>query len=170
MKYSSDPLLRKLALEAAQYVTTDTGRMHKDDLLDVLCDRMREHDDLQGAVLRKAAQSLMRDLGERRSPRRNRKTGGLYHPDSIIKLGNGIWVWMKNTTPTDMTQWGLISARNTVRTITAAAETQQYIHERTDAFRANPGFASLHPLEQVVFDYQQDTLDDVDWALGHDEL
>ncbi|MFG2924231.1 hypothetical protein ACGFYA_22340 [Streptomyces sp. NPDC048305] len=160
MKYSSDPQLRQLALEAAQHVTTDAGRMHKDDFLDDLCARIHERADLEGAVLKKAAQGLMRDLGERRSPRRNKRTGGMYHPESIIKLGNGIWVWMKHTTPTDMTQWGLISSRNTVRTITAAADTQQYIHERTDAFRSHPGISSLHPLEEAVFHYQQDTLDD----------
>ncbi|MEU8522394.1 hypothetical protein [Streptomyces sp. NPDC048577] len=170
MKYSSDPHLRKLALEAAQYITNDAGRMSKEDLLDDLCARIREREDLEGAVVRKAAQGLMRDLGERRSPRRNKKTGGLYHPESIIKLGNGIWVWMKHTTPTDMTQWGLISSRNTVRTITAAADTQRYIHERTDAFRSNPGFSSLHPLEEAIFAYQQDTLDDGDWDLVHDDL
>lgn len=170
MKYSSDPQLRELALEAAQHVTSDIGRMHKDDVLDDLCRRIREREDLQGAVLKKAAQSLMRDLGERRSPRRNRRTGGLYHPDSIIKLGNGIWVWMRRTTPTDMSQWGLISSRNTVRTITAAAETQQYIFDRTDAFRAHPGISSLHTLEEAVFHYQQGTLDDADWDLDHQDL
>lgn len=170
MKYSADPQLRKLALEAAQHVTTDAGRMHKEDVLDDLCDRIRERDDLDRAIIRKAAQGLMRDLGERRSPRRNRKTGGLYHPDSIIKLGNGIWVWMKRTTPTDLTQWGLISSRNTVRTITAAADTQQYVHERTDAFRTHRGISSLHLLEEAVFHYQQDTLDDTDWDVDHGEL
>ncbi|MCZ0978709.1 hypothetical protein O1L60_04160 [Streptomyces diastatochromogenes] len=170
MKNSSDPQLRKLALEAAQHVTTDVGRMRKDDIVDDLCARIRERDDLEGAVLRKAAQSLMRDLGERRSPRRNRRTGGLYHPESIIKLGNGIWVWMKHTTPTDMTQWGLISSRNTVRSVTADAEKQQYIHERTDAFRLNPGLSSLHPLEEAVFHYRQATLDDADWEADHEDL
>lgn len=55
MKYSSDPQLRQLALEAAQHVTTDAGRMHKDDFLDDLYARIRERDDLEGAVLRKAA-------------------------------------------------------------------------------------------------------------------
>ncbi|WP_282697831.1 hypothetical protein [Streptomyces sp. CC208A] len=170
MKYSSDPHLRKLALEAAQYITNDAGRMHKEDLLDDLCARIRERADLEAAVVRKAALGLMRDLGERRSPRRNRRTGGLYHPDSIIKLGNGIWVWMKHTTPTDMTQWGLISSRNVVRTITAAAETQQYIHERTDAFRSHPGFSSLHPLEEALFQYPQGTLDDADWDADHEDL
>ncbi|MFG2483459.1 hypothetical protein ACGFSI_11970 [Streptomyces virginiae] len=167
MKYSADPQLRQLALEAAQHVTTDAGRMHKEDVLDDLCDRIRERHDLDRAIIRKAAQGLMRDLGERRSPRRNRNTGGLYHPDSIIKLGNGIWVWMKRTTPTDLTQWGLISSRNIVHTITAAADTQQYVHERTDAFRTHSGFSSLHPLEEAVFHYQQDTLDDSDWDVDH---
>ncbi|MFE0207383.1 hypothetical protein [Streptomyces sp. NPDC058985] len=56
MKYSSDPQLRQLALEAAQHVTTDAGRMHKDDFLDDLCARIHERADLEGAVLKKAAQ------------------------------------------------------------------------------------------------------------------
>ncbi|MCX5278348.1 MULTISPECIES: hypothetical protein [Streptomyces] len=170
MKYSADPHLRQLALEAAQHVTTDAGRMHKDDVLDDLCARIREREDLNGAVLRKAAQALMRDLGERRSPRRNRRTGGLYHPESIMKLGNGIWVWMKHTTQTDMSQWGVICARNTIRTMTAGADNQQYVYERTDAFRANPGITTLHPLELSVFHYRQDTLDGTDWDEDHGEL
>ncbi|MFJ7589482.1 hypothetical protein ACIQZO_19300 [Streptomyces sp. NPDC097617] len=170
MKYSSDPELRKLALEAAQYVTNDAGRIHKDDMLDDLCARIREREDLSGAVLRKAAQGLMRDLGERRSPRRNRRSGGLYHPESIMKLGNGIWVWMKRTTHADLSQWGVICARNTIRTMTAGADNQQYVYERTDAFRVNPGITALHSLEESVFHYRQDALDVIDWEEDHDEL
>ena len=170
MKYSADPQLRKLALEAAQHVTNEAGRMQKEDMLDELCARIRAREDLDRAVTRKAAQGLVRDLGERRSPRRNRKTGGLYHPDNIIKLGNGIWVWMKRLTPTDLTQYGLVTSRNIVHTITAAADTQQYVHERTDAFRIHSGIFSLHLLEEAVFHYQQDTLDDdTDWDMDQCE-
>ncbi|WP_369174484.1 hypothetical protein AB5J49_44055 [Streptomyces sp. R28] len=100
----SDPALRKIALEAAQQVTTDIGRIHTDDLYEAICERLRQEKELFEATIHKAAAGMTRDLGERHSPRRHRKTGGLYHPDSILRLGGGIWVSMKDSTPTDTAQ------------------------------------------------------------------
>lgn len=80
----SDPALRKIALEAAEQVTTDTGRIHTDDLYEAICERLLQSNELFEATIQKAAVGMARDLGERRSPRRHRKTGGLYHPDSIL--------------------------------------------------------------------------------------
>lgn len=168
MKRISDPKLRQLALDAAHEATTDIGRMHTNDMLDILCGKLDKHPDLHSVLLRKAAQGALRDLGERRSPRRNRITGGLYHPDSIMKLGHGVWVWMKDATFTDMTAWGRVAAQNTIRTITADGAKQKYVFERTDAFRQNPTFERLAPLEAAVFDYQHVSFDDLDveddWA------
>ncbi|MFD7013925.1 hypothetical protein [Streptomyces sp. NPDC059928] len=161
MIYVSDPALRKIALEAAEQVTTDIGRIHKDDLHEAICERLRQDEKLFEMTVQKAARGMARDLGERRSPRRHRKTGSLYHPASILRLGNGIWVWMKDATPTDMTQWGRLSSRNTVQIITAEAERQQYVLDRTDAFREYPDFERLAPLEESVFHYAQGTLDDL---------
>ncbi|XVV38395.1 hypothetical protein ACQPXT_34650 [Streptomyces sp. CA-100214] len=92
MNFTSDPVLRKIALEAAQQVTTDTGRIYQDELLEALCERLAPRKELLGLVIKKAGQAMMRDLGERHSPRRHRTSDGLYHPKSIMKLGNGIWV------------------------------------------------------------------------------
>ncbi len=161
MNFSSDPVLRKIALEAAQQVTTDIGRIHQDELLDALCERLAPRKELLGLVIKKAGQALMRDLGERYSPRRHRTTNGMYHPESIMKLGNGIWVWMKNSTFTDMTEWGRISARNFVRTATAEAHKQEYVSSRSDAYRQNPHCKQLAPLEETVFGYRQDSFDDL---------
>ncbi|MCW8379810.1 hypothetical protein [Streptomyces justiciae] len=158
---ASNPALRKIALEAAEEVTTDIGRIHTDELYEAICERLRRHPELLDAAVAKCAAGMTRDLGERRSPRRHRKTGGLYHPDSILRLGGGIWVWMKDATPTDTTQWGRLSSRNTVQIITAEAERQRYIIDRMDAFREHPAFQRLAPLEEAVFHYQQGTLDDL---------
>ncbi|EGX58828.1 hypothetical protein SZN_15818 [Streptomyces zinciresistens K42] len=164
MKFTSDPVLRKIALEAAQQVTTDTGRIYQDELLEALCERLAPRKELLGLVIKKAGQAMMRDLGERHSPRRHRTTDGLYHPKSIMKLGNGIWVWMKDSTATDMTEWGRISSRNFVRTATAEAHKQDYVGSRSDAYRENPHCERLSMLEESVFGYQQESFDD----LGYD--
>lgn len=85
----------------------------------------------------------------------------MYHPTSIMKLGNGIWVWMKDSTPTDMTEWGRISSRNFVRTATAEAHKQEYVSSRIDAYRENPHCKRLAPLEETVFGYRQSAFDDL---------
>ncbi|MEN8654406.1 hypothetical protein ABCR94_28365 [Streptomyces sp. 21So2-11] len=161
MRHAFNPALRRIALEAAEQVTTDIGRIHTADFQAALSGRLRENKELYDAAIYKATQAMMRDFGERRSPRRHHKTGGLYHPGSVLKLGNGIWMWMKDATPTDMTQWARLSSRNTVRVISAEAEKQQYALDRTDAFRENPSCERLSQLEEVVFQYRQGTLDDL---------
>ncbi len=160
-----DPALRKIVLAAAEEVTSDIGRIDTADLRSAVCDRLRHDEDLREAANYKAAQAMIRDFGERRSPRRHRKTGGLYHPRSMLKLGKGIWVWMKDATPTDTAQWALVSSRNSVRIISAEADKQQYALDRTDAFRENPSCIRLSHLEETVFHYQQGTLDDLDFDL-----
>ncbi|WP_433549134.1 hypothetical protein ACQPZG_31780 [Streptomyces sp. CA-294286] len=162
MKRKSDPVLRKLILEAAAQVTADNGRISTEDFQVTLSALLRQSEEVHGAaVYDKAAQAMVRDFGESRSPRRHCKTGGLYHPESILRLGNGIWVWMKDATPTDTTQWARVSSRNTVRVISAEAEKQRYALDRTDAFRENPSCERLAQLEEVVFHYQQGSLDDL---------
>ncbi|MFI5744239.1 hypothetical protein ACIA9I_38530 [Streptomyces anulatus] len=152
--------LRSLVLEVARRITTDCGRIHTDELQSELAKELAEHENLLPMALAKGCQGLIRDMGDRHSPRRRRTTGGLYHPDAVLKLGNGIWVWMKDATPTDITQWGRICSRNAIRILTSEAETQQYIADRTDAFRSHPGYERLAPLEEAVFHYQQDTFAD----------
>ncbi|MFJ6071602.1 hypothetical protein ACIQFU_12300 [Streptomyces sp. NPDC093065] len=164
MNFTADPVLRKIALEAAQQVTTDTGRIYQDELLEALCERLAPRKELLGLVIKKAGQAMMRDLGERHSPRRHRTTDGLYHPKSIMKLGNGIWVWMRDSTATDMTEWGRISSRNFVRTATAEAHKQDYVSSRSDAYRQHPHCERLSVLEESVFGYRQDAFDHLNTA------
>ncbi|MCZ4124174.1 hypothetical protein [Streptomyces sp. H39-S7] len=163
MSNDFDARLRKLALEAAEEVTADNGRIHLADLHAALDGRIRQVPELYDAAIYKAAQSVARDFAERRSPRRHRKTGGLYHPESILRLGRGTWAWMKDATPTDMAQWASVSSRNAARVLTAEAEKQQYALDRTDAFRENPAYGRLAQLEEHVFHYRQGTLDDLDF-------
>ena len=164
MIYVSEQALREIALEAAVEVTTEIGRLHKQDFHAAICERLSRQNDphLLAAAIDKAAQAMTRDFGERHNPRRHRRSGGLFHPRSMCKLGGGIWVWMEYATPTDLTEWGRVSSRNTVRTISAEAEKQQYILDRTDAFRAHPYIEQLGPLERAVFRFTQDAFDDVD--------
>lgn len=161
MSHTFDPALRKLALTAAEQVTTDIGRIHTTEFHAALSELLRQNEHLSDAIIYKASQGMIRDFGERRSPRRHRKTGGLYHPMSVVRLGNGIWVWMKDATHADTAQWALIDARNTGRVVSAGREKQTYAHVRTDAFRENPSCERLSQLEENVFHYQQGTLDDL---------
>ncbi|MGZ2361575.1 hypothetical protein LRE75_33670 [Streptomyces sp. 372A] len=152
--------LRTLVLEVARRITTDRGRIHTEELQRELAKELASNKDLLPLALTKGCQGLVRDMGARHSPRRRRTSGGLYHPDSVLKLGNGIWVWMKDATPTDITQWGRICSRNAVHILTSEAENQQYVADRTDAFRDHPEIQRLASLEEAVFHYRQETLDD----------
>lgn len=163
MSNDFDAILRKLALEAAEEVTDVNGRINLGQMHAALGGKMRHIPELYDAAIYKATQSVARDFGEARSPRRHRKTGGLYHPKSVLKLGRGVWAWMKDATPTDMAQWASVSSRNTARVIAAETEKQQYAVDRTDAFRENPTCERLAQLEENVFGYRQGTLDDLDF-------
>ncbi|MCZ4101293.1 MULTISPECIES: hypothetical protein [unclassified Streptomyces] len=144
MSNDFDAVLRKLALEAAEEVTDANGRINLAEFHAALDGRIRQVPELYDGAMYKATQSVARDFAERRSPRRHRKTGGLYHPKSIFRLGRGIWVWMKDATPTDTTQWASVSSRNTVRVIAAEAEKQQYALDRTSPSARTPP-ASVSP-------------------------
>ncbi|MER7728534.1 hypothetical protein [Streptomyces sp. NPDC096323] len=171
MTQIANTALRTLVLEVARRITTDRGRIHTEELQRELAKELAGNEDLLPLALTKGCQGLVRDMGARHSPRRRRTSGGLYHPDSVLKLGNGIWVWMKDATPTDITQWGRICSRNAVHILTAEAENQQYVADRTDAFRDHPGIERLASLEEAVFHYQQDTFDDeLDGVLDTDDL
>jgi hypothetical protein len=80
----------------------------------------------------------------------------MFHPQGILKLGNGIWVWMDRATPTDLLEWGRLSTRNLARVATAEADRQDYVSERLDAFRRHIGLAYLGEMERTVFGYIHD--------------
>lgn len=97
-------------------------------------------------------QGLVRGFGERRSPKL-RQTSSMFHPRRILKLGNGIWVWMDRATVTDLLEWGRQSTKNVTRVKTADADRQSYVNERVDAFRDHAGLTLLGELERIVFGY-----------------
>lgn len=70
----------------------------------------------------------------------------MFHPRRILKLGNGIWVWMDRATVTDLLEWGRQSTKNVARVKTADADRQSYVAERVDAFRGHFGLVLLGDL------------------------
>jgi hypothetical protein len=80
----------------------------------------------------------------------------MFHPQRILPLGSGMWVWMDLATPTDLIEWGRLSTRNLARVETAEADRQSYVDERVDAFRGHTGLVLLGELERIVFGYADD--------------
>ncbi|MER5765649.1 hypothetical protein [Streptomyces sp. NPDC002082] len=155
MSAQSDARLWQIVEEAAAAVTDETGRFRKGDLEDELRTRFA-HEDLEvhvrAAAADKLVQGLVRGFGERRSPKPRRQSG-MFHPEGILKLGNGIWVWMDRATRNDLLEWGRLSTRNLARVATAELDRQRYVAERLDAFREHSGFDFLGELEKTVFGY-----------------
>ncbi|WP_238863396.1 hypothetical protein [Kitasatospora sp. A2-31] len=79
----------------------------------------------------------------------------MFHPEGVLKLGSGVWVWMDLATPTDLLEWGRLSTRNLARVARAEADRQDYVAERLDAFRQHGGLL-LGQLERIVFGYVHD--------------
>lgn len=147
--------LRQIVEQSALALTDTEGRFHKSHLTDAVREQLARVDldpHIQTAALDKLAQSLVTGFGEVRNPRR-RRTGTLFHPQDIVKLGNGTWMWMDRATDSDLLAWSRLSRRNRSRTDLADNEVQDYIDQRVDAFRDHPGLVLLGDLERIVFGY-----------------
>ncbi|MER6398551.1 hypothetical protein ABT263_21230 [Kitasatospora sp. NPDC001603] len=146
--------LWEIVTEAAHAVTDESGRIHKGALEGEVRQRLAATDleaHVQAAALDKLVHGLVRGWGERRSPNPRRKSG-MFHPEGVLKLGSGVWVWMDLATPTDLLEWGRLSTRNLARVARAEADRQDYVAERLDAFRQH-GDLLLGQLERIVFGY-----------------
>lgn len=153
MTSTAEIRLRHIVEQTAVDLTDTDGRFHKHRLTDAVRDRLSRDDldpHIKAAALDKLAQSLVTGFGEHRNPRR-RRTGTLFHPRDIVKLGTGIWVWMDRATDSDLLEWSRLSRRNRVRVDLADAEVQDYVDQRIDAFRTHADVVYLGDLERVVF-------------------
>ncbi|MFJ1707575.1 hypothetical protein [Kitasatospora sp. NPDC088346] len=157
MSVTAELRLWEIVDEAAHAVTDQSGRFRKGDLEAEVRQRLAATDleaHVQAAALDKLVHGLVRGWGERRSPNPRRKSG-MFHPEGVLKLGSGIWVWMDLATPTDLLEWGRLSTRNLARVARAEADRQDYVAERLDAFRQH-GDLLLGQLERIVFGYVHD--------------
>ncbi|MFF2746443.1 hypothetical protein ACFVVA_12955 [Kitasatospora sp. NPDC058048] len=157
MNTSAELRLWEIVEDAARAVTDETGRFRKGDLEVEVHKRISDaglEAPVRSAALDKLVHGLVRGWGERRSPNPRRKSG-MFHPQGILKLGSGIWVWMELATPTDLLEWGRLSTRNLARVARAEADRQDYVAERLDAFRIHSGLL-LGQLERIVFGYVHD--------------
>ncbi|WUH90362.1 hypothetical protein OG900_09775 [Streptomyces sp. NBC_00433] len=155
MTTTADLRLRQIVEQTALALTDAEGRFHKRHLTDAVREQLAHADldpHVHAAALDKLAESLVTGFGEHRNPRR-RRTGTLFHPRDIVKLGNGTWVWMDRATDSDLLAWSRLSRRNRSRTDAADNEVQDYIDQRIDAFRSHPGLELLGDLERIVFGY-----------------
>ncbi|MFB6601334.1 hypothetical protein ACFCXR_15625 [Streptomyces noursei] len=157
MTAPADIRLRSIVEQSAVNLTDDAGRFHKRHLTEAVRDQLAREDldpHIKAAALDKLAQSLVTGFGEHRNPRR-RRTGTLFHPQDVVKLGTGIWVWMDRATDSDLLEWSRLSRRNRARVDLADSEVQDYVDQRIDAFRAHADVVYLGDLERVVFGWDR---------------
>ncbi|MGW3185714.1 hypothetical protein ACWDD9_41240 [Kitasatospora sp. NPDC001119] len=157
MSATAELRLWEIVEESARALTDETGRFRKSDLEAEVHKRVTDAGieiHVWSAAVDKMVRGLVRGFGERRSPNPRRKSG-MFHPQGILKLGDGIWVWMELATPTDLLEWGRLSTRNLSRVAHAEANRQDYVAERLDAFRLHDGLL-LGQLERIVFGYVHD--------------
>ncbi|AIA06660.1 hypothetical protein SAZ_32825 [Streptomyces noursei ZPM] len=153
----ADIRLRSIVEQSAVNLTDEAGRFNKCHLTEAVRDQLAREDldpHIKAAALDKLAQSLVTGFGEHRNPRR-RRTGTLFHPQDIVKLGTGIWVWMDRATDSDLLEWSRLSRRNRARVDLADSEVQDYVDQRIDAFRAHADVVYLGDLERVVFGWDR---------------
>ncbi|MFF2567295.1 hypothetical protein [Streptomyces sp. NPDC058084] len=161
MTTTSDLRLQHIVEKTALALTDTAGRFHKRQLIDAVREQLTADDldpHLRAAALDKLAQSLVTGFGEQRNPRR-RRSNSLFHPQDVIKLGNGIWVWMARATDSDLLEWRRLSRKNRVRVDMADNEVQDYTDERLDAFRAHGDVFYLEDLERAAFGWTEDHAD-----------
>ncbi|MFK0121188.1 hypothetical protein [Streptomyces sp. NPDC090994] len=155
---STDLRLQTIVERSARALTDQDGRFHKRQLTDAVREQLAREDldpHLKSAALDKLAQSLVTGFGEHRNPRR-RRSGTLFDPGDIVKLGTGVWVWMDRATDSDLLEWSRLSRKNRVRVDLADAEVQDYVDQRIDAFRLHTDVIHLGELERVAFGWAAD--------------
>ncbi|MCX4718265.1 hypothetical protein [Streptomyces virginiae] len=158
MTSNTELLLRQLVEETALEITDAEGRFRKRDLVQAVrgkLDHVNLSPDTLAIALDKLADNAVTGFGDQRNPRR-RGPGSFFHPDDILKLGNGVWVWMRRATDSDLVAWRKQSRRNRVHVYAVDDEQEDYAVERLDAFRTNDGIVYLEDLERVVFHWTED--------------
>ncbi|MEV7122865.1 hypothetical protein [Kitasatospora griseola] len=155
MSDTADLRLWQIVEDAAAHVTDQTGRFRRSDLEAELRERLAGEDldvHVRSAAVGKLAGSLVRGFGDRRSPKPRRQIG-MFHPQGILKLGGGVWVWMERATPTDLLEWGRLSTKNLAKVAVAEADRQEYVAERLNGFRLHTSLTHLGELERAVYGY-----------------
>ncbi|GLW03801.1 MULTISPECIES: hypothetical protein [Streptomyces] len=159
MTSNTELLLRQLVEETALEITDADYRFRKRDLVQAVRSKLDHVDlgpDTLAIALDKLADNAVTGFGDQRNPRR-RGPGSFFHPDDILKLGNGVWVWMRRATDSDLVAWRKQSRRNRVHVDAADNELQDYADDRLDAFRTSDGIVYLEDLERVVFHWTEDS-------------
>ncbi|MDX2825945.1 hypothetical protein PV416_33965 [Streptomyces ipomoeae] len=165
MTTTAEMRLRHIVEQTALKLTDADGRFHKRQLTDAVREQIAREDldpHVKAAALDKLAQSLVTGFGEQRNPRRHSRTGRFFHPEYVLKLGNGVWVWMNRATDSDVVQWRRLSRNNRTRVDQADNEIQDYADEVLDAFRAHRDVVYLGDLERMVFGWTEDHTDQGD--------
>ena len=150
--------LQHIVEQTALALTDPDGRFHKARLTDAVREQLIREDldpHIRDTALDRLAQSLVTGFGEQRNPRR-RRTGALFHPRDLVKLGNGVWVWMDRATDSDLLDWSRLSRRNRARVDLADTEVQDYVDQRIDAFRTHTSITHLGDLERLAFGWTED--------------
>ncbi|MGW6393117.1 hypothetical protein ACWFR1_21995 [Streptomyces sp. NPDC055103] len=158
MTSNAELRLRHMVEQTARTVTDAKGRLHKRAFVDAVRSKLRDDDldaDAQAVALDKLAEKLVTEFGDKHNPRR-RRPGSLFHPDDILKLGNGTWVRMARAIDSDVVAWRRLSRKNRTHVDEADNKIQDYADERLDAFRTTTGIVDLIDLERFVFGWTEE--------------
>ncbi|WP_328486031.1 hypothetical protein [Streptomyces zaomyceticus] len=158
MTSESELRLRHMVEQTSRTVSDPEGRINKRNFVDAVRSELGDGDldpATQAIALDKLAEKLVTDYGDRHNPR-PRGPGTLFHPDDILKLGNGIWVRMARAKDFDLVAWRRLSRKNRTHVDEADNKIHDYSDERLDAFRTTTGIVDLIDLERFVFGWTEE--------------
>lgn len=160
-------------VDAAAHAVTDdsTGKFDQKALAGELGHRLADPElapHIRQAVLDAAASTLATRFLNRRKPKPREEGGALFHPSSVIPLGDGERVWMDQATAADLIKWSSLEVDNLMRVTTAHGRRQHYVNERLVALQDHQGW-TLGRIEREVFGYSDTGGDDLGDAEPDDE-
>ncbi|WP_318209519.1 MULTISPECIES: hypothetical protein [unclassified Streptomyces] len=150
--------LRHMVEQTSRTVTDAEGRINRRNFVDAVRSKLGDGDldpATQVIALDRLAEKLVTDYGDKHNPR-PRGPNSLFHPDDILKLGNGNWVRMARAKDFDVVAWQRLSRRNRVHVDEADNKINDYSDARLDAFRTTPGNVDLIDLERFVFGWTEE--------------
>lgn len=151
--------------QEARKVTGDDGHFDQKTLTDAVRERLKNDTgltpDIKDQVEIDAAANYARAFVERRKPKLDRETGGLFNPAFVLPLGEGKRVWMDWATTSDVVSWAALESANTAKILLSSGTRQRYVAERLTAFVEHPDW-TLGQVERESFGWVEtaEPLDD----------
>ncbi|MBF9071773.1 hypothetical protein [Streptacidiphilus fuscans] len=151
----NDPYLQQLIEDCCAAVTAPDGRFAQGDAIEELSRRLHSTDLTPGqrALLEQhQSHALVSSFADQRNPRRL-ASGSWYHPQFMLKLGQGERIWMALALRNDVSDWLNLSAKNAAGVLASEGLKQAWGNKRIAAYDSLPGIRYLDELERVHFGY-----------------